>query len=316
MANKALMSLQKSGKKAMVSVKKHSPEILLGVSVVAGVATVITACRATLKVDGILDNHKDSMEDIRAHFEEGSKELKKETVKVYAKTGWEFAKQFGLSAALGCVSVGCQVKSYKILKKRNIELEHEVSSLTAWGLGLSESFRQYRKRIKEKYGEEIENEIYNNLKEIEIEERQTDEKGKTKTVKKKKKVVGPEGASIYARYVTRSNPDFHPDPAVMDMYVRAQQAHLNDLLEASDTGLLMINEAYRCFNLKEYTDGFTHGWKFDPKATSHINITCTPVAMPVVDADGVWNGDYEDAYLLDFNCHGNVYALQKELEID
>lgn len=48
---------RKAGKAELI-LKKNSPEILLGVGIVGFVGTVITACRATVRADEILDYHK------------------------------------------------------------------------------------------------------------------------------------------------------------------------------------------------------------------------------------------------------------------
>ena len=310
MASKAMLSLRKTGNKALTSVKKHSPELLLAGGVIAGVATVVTACRATLKVNDILDDHQDRMEEIRRSFDPDSKEIKKATTKAYIKTGWEFAKEFGLSAALGATAVACNVASFKIQKHRNIELTKENAALTATCLTLSETIRKYRERWKEKVGEEVENEVWNNLSDIEITRDYVDEKGKKKTEKKKTKVVGPDGASPYARYITKTNPDYHKDPAVMAMYMRAQTAHMNDTKNCRKSGIFTYAEALAVCNLDECAEDFDICW--GPNST--IETTLTPVALPIIDGEGVWNGEYDDAYLIDFNCLDSLAVLRKQLE--
>ena len=314
MANNALMSLKKTGNKALKSVKKHSPELLLIGGAIAGVATVVTACRSTLKVNDILDDHADRMDAIRDKFEEGSKELKKETTKAYVKTAWEFGKCYALPAALGVTAVACNIGSYKIQKTRNIKLEKENASLAAAYVGLAEAVRKYRDRVKEKVGEEVENDLWNNLSEIEVTRDIVDEKGKHKTEKKKGKIVGVEGASPYARYLTKNNPDYHKDPAVMNMYVTAQCAHMNDDLSIRKSRIFTLAEAYRVFNFEEAPSDCAVCWKYNPKATKNIEVTCTPVLLPVIDDLGNWNGEYDDAYLIDFNCKDNLYALIDDLE--
>ena len=45
--------------KAGFKLKKHSPEILVAVGVVGTVASVVMACKATLKVNEIVDDAKE-----------------------------------------------------------------------------------------------------------------------------------------------------------------------------------------------------------------------------------------------------------------
>ena len=44
--------------------KKHEPEILVGLGIVGFGASVVTACHATLKIDDILAEHNETMEKI------------------------------------------------------------------------------------------------------------------------------------------------------------------------------------------------------------------------------------------------------------
>ncbi len=54
-------SLHKTG----FRLKKHSPEILMTAGVVGVVASLVTACKATLKVKDILDEKKSNLESIQ-----------------------------------------------------------------------------------------------------------------------------------------------------------------------------------------------------------------------------------------------------------
>ena len=47
-------------------VEKHSPEILMGVGVVGVVATTVTACRATMKLNDILDECAETRDKIKS----------------------------------------------------------------------------------------------------------------------------------------------------------------------------------------------------------------------------------------------------------
>ena len=45
--------------------KKHSPEILVVAGVIGTVASTVMACKATTKLNGILENSKDDIDKIR-----------------------------------------------------------------------------------------------------------------------------------------------------------------------------------------------------------------------------------------------------------
>ena len=50
--------------KALLKVQKHSPEILMVAGAVGAVASGVMACKATLKVNEILDETKDTVDKI------------------------------------------------------------------------------------------------------------------------------------------------------------------------------------------------------------------------------------------------------------
>ena len=51
--------------------KKHSPEILVVAGVVGTVASAVLACKATLKVDKVLDETKEKMDKVHESAEKG-----------------------------------------------------------------------------------------------------------------------------------------------------------------------------------------------------------------------------------------------------
>ena len=149
--NRVTRTLHKAGFK----IKKHSPEILVAVGVVGTVASVVMACKATLKVTEIVDETKDLIDDIHEGVEQekytADGELYTQEIAnrdlfiVYAQTGWKFAKLYGPSVLVGVASMGCILASNNILRKRNVAL---AAAFTA----VDSSFKEYRGRLIERFG--------------------------------------------------------------------------------------------------------------------------------------------------------------------
>ena len=82
--------------------KKHSPEILAVTGVVGIVASTVMACKATTKVDAILEKTKEDIDKIHDVTENPEKydaeysveDSKKDLTIVYAKTGVELVKLY------------------------------------------------------------------------------------------------------------------------------------------------------------------------------------------------------------------------------
>jgi hypothetical protein len=135
--------------------KKHSPEILVVAGVVGTVASTVMACKATLKVNEVLDEPKETIEKIHTAVETGETEAglpynvedsKKDLAIVYVQTGVKLAKLYAPAIGIGVLSIACILKSNNILQKRNVAL---AAAYTA----VDKSFKEYRNRVVERFGE-------------------------------------------------------------------------------------------------------------------------------------------------------------------
>ena len=140
-------------------VEKHSPEILLGVGVVGVVATTVTACRATMKLNDILDECAETREKIKSVQENpnyqdrySEEDAQKDLTINYVQTGVKIVKLYAPSVALGVFSVGCLLGSHNVMQKRN-------AALSAAYLTVDKSFKEYIQRVIDRVGEEVEKEI-------------------------------------------------------------------------------------------------------------------------------------------------------------
>ena len=135
---------KKNLKHINLKVQKHSPEILMGLGIVGTVASAILACRATLKVNDILEEKKDTVNAIHAcvndeTVEYSEEDKKKDLTILYAQTGVKLAKLYLPSVALGALSIASIISGYKILNKRNIAL---AAAYTV----VDKGFKKYRRK--------------------------------------------------------------------------------------------------------------------------------------------------------------------------
>lgn len=169
-------------------VQKHSPEILMGAGIVGAVTSAVMACKATLKLDDVLAESKETVDKIHEVSEnpdmiaEGKEytedDMKKDLTIVYAKAGLKVAKLYAPAIVLGGVSIAAIVSGHQILRKRNIAL---AAAYTA----IDKGFKEYRGRVIDKFGEELDKELKYGIKAKEVEETVVDENGKEKKVKKR-----------------------------------------------------------------------------------------------------------------------------------
>ena len=190
--------------------KKHSPEILMVAGVAGVVVSAVMACKATLKVDAIMDETKEKMDKIHKAEEDGVTEsgedyfvedAKKDTAIVYAQTGFKLVKTYAPAVAIGTLSIASILASNNILRKRNVALAAAYATV-------DKSFKEYRNRVIEKFGQEVDRELKYNIKAEKVPTIEVDEEtGKEKKVKKNAFVVNPSDVSGYARFFEKYTVD-------------------------------------------------------------------------------------------------------------
>lgn len=286
--------------------KKHSPEILITAGVIGTVASTVMACTATTKLGAILDDTKEFVEKIHEcsesqeeKFKEYTEEdAKKDLTIVYTQTAVKVAKLYMPSFILGSLSIASLIGSHRILRKRNIALAAAYTTI-------DKGFKDYRNRVVDRFGEEVDRQLKYNIKVKDVEETIVDEDGNETTVIKQVEVADIDGYSEYARFFDEASRYWSKDPEYNLSFLRAQQNYANDLLRAN--GRLFLNEVYRMLDIPETKAGQVVGWTYDyknPQGDNYVDFGLYDMSREAV-RDFV-NG-YERVILLDFNVDGNIW---------
>ena len=304
LVNKMTRTFHKVGFK----LKKHSPEILVVAGVIGTVTSAVMACKATLKVNDVIDETKETIETIHdcigkglktADGEEYTQEVaNKDLTIVYIQTGWKFAKLYGPAVLLGVASIGCMVGSNKILRKRNIALG---AAFTA----MDKSFKEYRGRVIEKFGKDLDRELRFNTKAKQIEETVVDENGKESTVTKTVEIVDPNVThSIYSVVFCEGNTGWTKNAELNKVFLLQQQNYANDKLRLN--GVLTLNEVYDMIGAPRTAYGQLAGWVYTEDSSVGDNF----VDFGIFDINSEKKCDFingiERSIILDFNCIGNI----------
>lgn len=286
--------------KAVMKLKKHSPEILVVAGIAGTVVSAVLACKATTKVAEILDETKGTLDTIHEGMETGAingqeytnEDGKKDTVVVYAQTGMKLAKLYGPAIILGTLSITSILASNNILRKRNVALGAAYAAI-------DKSFKEYRGRVIERFGEQVDTELKYGIKAKKFEEIEVDpETGKEKKVKKIVMVADPNLQSDYAVYFDSKSRNYETNPDYNRMFLKAQQAFANDKLQTR--GHLFLNEVLDDLDLPRTPAGQIVGWTKDGP-DGYVNFRIVEVERETED------GRHEPALLLDFNVEGNIW---------
>lgn len=260
---KVSTSAAKFAGKAEFTIKKNSPEILLGAGIVGFVGTIVLACRATCRADEVLEFHRRKIKDINDAKEvadadpEGEMSYDVEIYRQdkairYLKTTGNLAKLYAPTVTVGTLSLAC------ILTSRNIMQKRYLGVVAAYN-GVSAAFEKYRKRVRDEYGESLDKHFrygttYEELPVYNENGKKTKEKEQVE--KTETRMVVPNDDSC--RFFDSSNPNWDKNPTFSMMWLKGQQNILNDILHTR--GHVFLNEVYDALGFPHTPQGAVLGW--------------------------------------------------------
>ena len=298
-------TITRMGGTKILTLKKYSPEILLGLGLAGGIAAAVMACKATSKMGDVIDEHHESMAQIGAaegctYDKKDLKDIQKLKTETYLITAKETAKLYGPAVGVGAASICCILGSYGILHKRNVALVAAYSVL-------NERFTNYRARVKDELGEDKDRHFLFGTHKETVEVEEEGKNGKIKKVKKDIEVVNPYDLSQYAKCFDSSCINWENDPDYNKMFLTRQQNWANDKLKSQ--GHLFLNEVYDMLGFPRTKAGTIIGWVFDPKDDSRDNYVDFGIFNIYNETSRDFVNGYEKNIWLDFNVDGVIYDL-------
>lgn len=262
-------TLVKVGAELLTGSKEKAPEIALIGGVIAIVGGTILACKATLKLDEVLDKHESEM----ARIEEAEKaedlpeygvELAKaDRTKVTVNTVIDTAKAYLPAAAVMTAGICLVLVSHKILRDRNTALMGAYSALAT-------AYAAYRDRVISDRGYEADRYYLTGERPKLIEKKVKNEQtGKDEIVLVEDKgdeeeyPLGSQYARIFDHEHTPVAFDVEVDPHNDLNFTFLKQAQLtfNDKLQSE--GHVYLNEVLSYLGYNPVPEGQLVGWLKD-----------------------------------------------------
>ena len=287
-------------------IKKHSPEILLVAGVVGTVASAVMACKATIKAKEIVDKSKEDIsiihdcmtnETLKENGEYSDEQGKKDLTIAYTNTAVDLAKVYGPSVILGTLSIASILTSNNILRGRNVALAAAYATV-------DKSYKEYRGRVREKYGEEADKELTFDIKAKEVEKTVVDEKGKEKKVKETVRDSNSNAHSPYAKVFDELNDNWENDSEYNTMFLRKTERWANDYLKSH--GYLFLNDVYKALGFQPTRAGQVVGWIYDPINPVGDNYVSFGIDNLYDNGVRLFVNGNESAVWLDFNVDGDI----------
>ena len=186
--------------------------------------------------------------------------------------------------------------SNNILRKRNVALAAAYATV-------DKSFKEYRNRVVERFGEQVDKELKYDIKAKKFEETVKDpETGKEKKVKSTVNVANAD--SGYARFFDETCKGHEKDTQYNLLMLRGQQQYANDLLHAR--GYVFLNDVYDMLGIDRTKEGQIVGWVYNKNNEVGDNFVDFGILETNRETE---DGSYEPAILLDFNVDGNILDL-------
>ena len=264
-------------------VQKHSPRILLVAGVVGVVGATVLACRATLKLPQILEDHEKHAAFVaeeagteQISHEDANKQLARANIKLV----FDIARVYAPAAGLTVLGIASLTGSHIILDKRHTGT---MAALTA----VDKAYKNYRERVVEVHGKDADRQFAQGAVDQTVEEKLADG---TTLVTTDKVVKGPHiGGSGYAQVFDERSGRLTREPGMNANIIMMAQHYANDKLRSQ--GHLFLNEVWDLLGLPRTKEGAVVGWIYeggrDHTGDGYVSFN-------------IWDGDQEivEAFIL------------------
>lgn len=281
------------------SAEKNSPEILIGIGLAAFGATVYYTVKGTMTASEALSCLPEASDttEIEITSQKGSQRLSEVSTVVKAYTP---------AVICGSVAIASFLGSNHMLRNRALSIAAAYATLET-------GFSEYRKRVVEKYGDDIDRELKYGIIQKKVKTTETDPETGKKT--KKTETVetvencGPFGVYFKKSYAVKKtgktivNPNWQNNELFNLTFINAQLAWFNDRLALGER--VYLSEVFEILGIPvdDYPDSRVVGWlpKKDENSDNYIRFNAYE---PPYSKNYVVNSDGE--VLLDFNTDGVI----------
>ena len=296
--------------KTKLGIKKHSPEILVATGIGTGIVAAIIACKQTIKANNIVAEAQKNLQNIEdakelaanneAEYTEENEQADRKYIAIQTTVG--MVKTYALPVGLGVLSITCILAGHHILKKRNVALAAAYSAL-------STDFMNYRKRVVDKYGKDVDFMLKNGLEKQIIANKVIDpETGEVKETKEEALTYEGDKLSQYARVFDEvGSTQWTPSADHNRAFLLMEQNYFNERIRTR--GYIFLNEVYERLGFRPTKAGSVVGWVYQNADYEGIDfgIFTAHTQKAAEFLEGA-----EPSIILDFNVQGDILSLVTE----
>lgn len=295
--------------------RRHSPELLIAGGILSAAASVAAGIYATTKLEKVIKPYNEKIDQIKKDLKDDNKiqnkeidikQCRKELTTTYLKAGLKIAALYAPSALFFGSSVCCILGSHRIMHGRNVALAATCTTL-------EQSYRAYRQRVKDKYGEEAEDQLFNDIHKEKVEVIDP----VTGKVKNKTLDIPHADNEDWKVFFQEGCNQFENDAALNFDSLMLRQAYFNELLHRR--GYLFLWDVYKDLGFTTAMLGEKRarasrilGWIYNPEDKSRncyisfgLTQPNTTIPLPRVAAQIEAN---EPRFLLTLNPDGDILS--------
>ena len=290
--------------KTKLGIKRHSPEILVVTGIGTGIVAAVIACKQTIKANDIvavarenlqhIENAKELAANNEVEYTEEDEQADRETIGKQITIG--MVKTYALPVGLGILSITCILAGHHILKKRNVALAAAYSAL-------STDFMNYRKRVADKYGKDVDFMLKNGLEKKIVANQVVDpETGEVKETKEEVLTYDGDKLSQYARVFDEvGSTQWTPSADHNRAFLLMEQNYFNERIRTR--GYIFLNEVYERLGFRPTKAGSVVGWVYQNADYEGIDfgIFTAHTQKAAEFLEGT-----EPSIILDFNVQGDI----------
>lgn len=302
-------SITRTAGKVGLELTRKRPEILLATGLVLGVVSTVAACYATTKLEDTLKEEKEGLEKLHEVIEdpERMKKLKyterdaaNDRIIFYSRMLVKAIKLYSPALISGGLGIVCILSGHKIIRERN-------AALAATAAGLNKALSDYRSRVSDAVGADVEKDIWCGIK---------------KTVVEKNHIINPDGTEeILTEEVTQNDKtnkspfsvifdcrakEWKSDPDDNFFLLRMKEKVLTDNLRIN--GYVFLNDVYDALGMPKTQYGNIYGWVYDDSRT--VNEVSFGTYSMQLDEEGC------SFVQLDFNLDGDILSNELFTKFD
>lgn len=296
--------------KTKLGIRKHSPEILVATGIGTGIVAAVIACRQTIKANDIIAEARKNLQNIEdvkelaanneVEYTEENEQEDRKTIGMQVAIG--MVKAYALPVGLGVLSITCILAGHHILKKRNVALAAAYSAL-------STDFMNYRKRVVDKYGKDVDFMLKNGLEKQIVANQVIDpETGEVKETKEEVLTYDGDKLSQYARIFDEvGSTQWTPSADHNRAFLLMEQNYFNERIRTR--GYIFLNEVYERLGFRPTKAGSVVGWVYQNADYEGIDfgIFTAHTQKAAEFLEGT-----EPSIILDFNVQGDILSLVTE----